>query len=173
MIFDIPHLHVGEERISIRVGKIKIRSVLLATWLYQMTVEWYPQNDYRLEVWEGKHTTWNEQGKKRVPSEPHPEPGDSLLLFFAKDSCEKPGFHGWAVVSKWTDGERMTLTPVAPSDQLKMHPWGDTIAMNLADEVRGSPRRATFWLVDPQIARKIEAGIMSWPYRVAHPESRK
>jgi hypothetical protein len=140
----------------------------MATWLHQLTQRRWSPSKYRLDIWEGECTDWDDIGEVTgSPSHPEPQPGDTVLLVYAPYKCESPGFYGWAVVLKWTASptkkkKRLYFRPVAPSDQLKMRPWGNAQAMNLFNKVRGKPGRDTLYFVDDKLARKIASGIASW-----------
>ena|SRR5579862_392821 len=53
----------------------------MSAWLYQMSqTNYYPEN-CRLEIWEGTEQTW--LGGHGVTPDYHPEPGDSVVFFYA------------------------------------------------------------------------------------------
>src|SRR5207253_6918457 len=80
----------------------------------------------------------------------------------------EPGFYGWALVLDWHEDERgMYFRPVAPSDHLKMHPWWDDAAKDIADKVRGKVKQGTLWEVPEDLAADISAGITAWLNRSA------
>jgi len=56
----------------------------------------------------------------------------------------------------------MYFRPVSPSDQLKMHPWWDDGAKEIADKVRGKVKQGTLWEVPDELAADISAGITAW-----------
>ena len=56
----------------------------------------------------------------------------------------------------------MYFRPVAPSDHLKMHPWWDSAAKEVADAVRGKVKQGTLWEVPDDLAAVISAGITAW-----------
>src|SRR4051794_26438942 len=136
-------------------------------WLYQLTQAEWPINSYRLDIWEGERWRW---GVKRVVgTEKTPVPGDTICFYYARADCPAPGFCGWAVVLQWVeegDARRVYFRPVAPSDQLKMRPWGNEEARKVADAVRGPVPRGTLWLVGEASAAMIGAGIARWVHGV-------
>jgi hypothetical protein len=89
-----------------------------------------------------------------------------VLFAYAKANCGSYGFYGWAVVLGWTTNASKAGTlrfrPVAPSDRLKMRPWGTGAAMRIFDDVRGRPPRGTLWFVEDARAARIADGITSW-----------
>jgi hypothetical protein len=56
----------------------------------------------------------------------------------------------------------MYFRPVAPSDYLKMHPWWNTAAKDIADAVRGKVKQGTLWEVPDDLSTAISAGITAW-----------
>ena len=77
---------------------------------------------------------------------------------------EKPGFYGWAVSLEWypnTDSP-LYFRPVAPSDYLKMWPWWNQAAADLADDVRGTMKQGTLWRIPQPLAEKLRSGLAEW-----------
>ncbi len=138
----------------------------MTMWFYQLSQSFWPPESYRLDIWENERWSWPVGNK--ISSGESPKPGDTVAFFYAPTGCKEPGFYGWAVVLGWEDGEgkekdRIYFRPVAPSNRLKMHPWGDKKALDLADSVRGKMTKATLWLItDDQLKAAISAGILSW-----------
>jgi hypothetical protein len=131
-------------------------------WLYQLSQEkWSPKN-YRLDIWENERWKW--PVGRAVGSDEKPEPGDIAVFFYAHTGGGQPGFYGWAVILQWLEDEerRLYFRPVAPSDQLKMHPWWDEEARRVANEVRGEVKQGTLWRVPDRLASAIAAGLTAW-----------
>ena len=75
----------------------------MAMWLYQMSEdikspEQWPINEYRLEVWEGER---QEFSFRTIRGSEIPQPGDTIVFYYAKTACDEPGFYGWAVIAVW------------------------------------------------------------------------
>jgi hypothetical protein len=134
----------------------------MAMWLYQLSEKDWSANNYRLDVWEGERWEW--RIGRMIGSESPPAPGDTVVFFYAPSGSSEPGFYGWAVILLWTieDSPRFYFRPVAPSDQLKMYPWGDEEAIAIADKVRGTVKRGTLWPVPENLAVAIGRGINAW-----------
>jgi hypothetical protein len=119
----------------------------------------WPPNSYRLDIWERERWTWP-VGRK---SKGTPKPGDKVVFFYAPSGGIEPGFYGWAIVLDWHEDERgMYFRPVAPSDHLKMHPWWDAAAKNVANAVRGKVKRGTLWEVPENLSTALCGGITAW-----------
>lgn len=134
----------------------------MATWLYQMNQRlWDPQR-YRTEIWEGERWAWPVGMKFGAGKTP--EPGDTIVFFYAPTGGRDAGFYGWSVVLEWLEdaGSQLRFRPVAPSDHLKMHPWWDDSAAELADKIRGRVKQGTMWPVQEDIERQLRAGITKW-----------
>ncbi len=52
--------------------------------------------------------------------------------------------------------------PVAPSDYLKMHPWCDGAAEEIADAIRGGTKTGTMWPISAAHAKRVREGITAW-----------
>jgi hypothetical protein len=134
-------------------------------WFYQLSEDYWPPTSYRIDIWENERWSWPVGNK--ISAGATPQPGDTIVFFYSK-GCSEPGFYGWAVVLSWEEGtnnekDRLYFRPVSPSDRLKMHPWGNPAALQLADDVRGKMRQATLWLIgDENTKNAINAGILSW-----------
>src|SRR5882762_1577411 len=132
----------------------------MAMWLYQMDQLQWPPNSYRIDIWENERWSWT---IGRRATSVRPVRGDRIVFFYAPSGGDEPGFYGWAVVLEMHDDERgMYFRPVAPSDQLKMHPWWDAEAKALADKVRGKVKQGTLWPVSEDLAVAISVGITTW-----------
>jgi len=137
----------------------------MAMWLYQMNQRQWTPNSYRMDIWEGQRWAW---GIGRKGTTGSPQPGDRLLFFYAPSGGEEGGFNGWAIVLDCHDDERgMYFRPVAPSDHLKMDPWWDDSARDIADLVRGKVKQGTLWRVPDELPKAISNGITSWLSRSA------
>lgn len=134
----------------------------MAMWLYQMSQRDWPPNNYRLDIWENERWKW--PVGRMVGSEDTPAPGDTAVFFYAPSGGSEAGFYGWAVILQWLEeGERrFYFRPVAPSDQLKMHPWWDEEARRIANQVRGEVKQGTLWRVPDELVPAIGAGITAW-----------
>jgi len=131
----------------------------VAMWLYQMDQRQWPPNSYRLDIWE-ERWTWPVGRKASTGS---PKPGDRVVFFYAPSGGIEPGFYGWALVLDWHEDERgMYFRPVAPSDHLKMYPWWDPAAKDIADAVRGKVKQGTLWEVPEDLSAEISRGITAW-----------
>lgn len=132
----------------------------MTMWLYQMDQSQWPPNSYRLDIWENERWSWPVGRKASAAS---PAPGDRVVFFYAPKGGEAPGFYGWAIVLDWhQDGRGMYFRPVSPSDHLKMHPWWDADAKDIADAVRGKVKQGTLWEVPDKLTAAISAGITRW-----------
>ena len=115
----------------------------MAMWLYQLSQNDWPPNNYRLEVWEGERWAW--PVRRMTGGDDPPREGDRVVFFYAPSRGSEAGFYGWAIVLDWREEERsLYFRAVAPSDQLKMHPWWEApsnLKRNLeAGLCRGKPR---------------------------------
>jgi hypothetical protein len=135
----------------------------MAMWLYQMNQGQWSPNKYRLDIWEGERWVWP-VGKKL--STGSPTPGDRVVFFYALAGGIEPGFYGWAIILDWREDEederRMYFRPVAPSDHLKMHPWGDDAAARIANDIRGKVKMGTLWKVPDGLSTAISDGVTAW-----------
>jgi len=134
----------------------------MAMWLYQMNQKQWPPESYRLDIWENERWTWPVGRKASTGS---PKPGDRVIFFYAPAGGPEPGFYGWAIVLDWRhdeEGQRLYFRPVAPSDHLKMHPWWNDAAEEIAEKVRGKVKQGTLWEIPDDLAADICAGITAW-----------
>jgi len=132
----------------------------MTMWLYQMDQRQWPPNSYRVDIWENERWSWPVGRKASTGS---PRAGDRVVFFYAPSGGIEPGFYGWAIVLDWHEDERgMYFRPVFPSDHLKMHPWWDAAAKDIADDVRGRVKQGTMWEVPDSLAAAISAGITAW-----------
>lgn len=134
----------------------------MAMWLYQMNQKQWPPGSYRLDIWENERWTWP-VGKKS--SRRSPQLGDRVVFFYSPSGGSEPGFYGWAIVLDWRhdeEGQRIYFRPVVPSDHLKMHPWWDDAAREIAERVRGKVKQGTLWEVPEELTVAISAGITAW-----------
>jgi hypothetical protein len=94
-------------------------------WLYQLSADLWGPERYRLKIWEGERWNWPVGG--RSGGGHVPQPGDTVIFFYAPSGAEEPGFYGLAVVLEWYDVSSSPLyfRPTSPSDFLKMCPWWD------------------------------------------------
>jgi hypothetical protein len=129
-------------------------------WLYQMDQRQWSPNSYRVDIWENERWSWPVGRKASTGT---PDAGDRIVFFYAPSGGVEPGFYGWAVVLDWHEDERgLYFRPVAPSDHLKMHPWWNAAAKEVADEIRGKVKQGTLWQVPSNLAVAISTGITAW-----------
>lgn len=137
----------------------------MATWLYQINQQLWPPEWYRIRIWEGERWYWPVGQIRGSKGTGDPEPGDTVVFFYARTGGRDYGFYGWAVLLEWRnwDGEKgMYFRPVAPSDWLKMDPWRDEDALRLADEIRGPVKQGTLWSVPDELVDQLRSGIVRW-----------
>lgn len=93
-----------------------------------------------------------------------------MAFFYAPSGGLEPGFYGWAVILDWhQDGRGLYFRPVAPSDHLKMHPWWDDEAREVANRIRGKVKQGTLWRVPEDLAKDIAVGMTGWVGRQVEP----
>ncbi len=157
----------GPVNSSVRRRNLSLEADIMSMWMYQINQRsWSPQR-YRLEIWERERWAWpvgNMAGAGKMP-----EPGDTVVFFYAPSGGIDPGFYGWAVILEWLEGTdtQLYFRPVAPSDHLKMHPWWDSEAHLLADDIRGRMKQRTLWIISDDLATRLRRGITSWIAGVA------
>lgn len=134
----------------------------MSMWFYQLSQKRWSPERYRLEIWEHEKTRWS-VGDKPPPRDV-PEPGDTVVFFYAPTGGNEPGFYGWAVVLKWypKSASPLYFRPVAPSDCLKMRPWWNETGAALADEIRGTVKQGTLWRVSQPLSEKLRSGLAAW-----------
>lgn len=138
----------------------------MSMWLYQINQKlWEPQR-YRVEIWERERWSWS-VGRKVGATEEPPRQGDTVVFFYARTGGPDLGFYGWAVITEWLPGDRdnqdqMYFRPVAPSDHLKMHPWGTKEAEELANQIRGKVKQGNLWRVPENLSVSVRRGITRW-----------
>jgi hypothetical protein len=134
----------------------------MTTWLYQMSEKYWSPERYRFEIWEGEKWAWP-VGKKAL-GENVPQAGDTVAFFFAHYGGSDPGFYGWAVVLDWyaNSDTPLMFRPAAPSDHLKMHPWWNDEASQLADAIRGKMKQRTLWVVSDDLVDRLRQGVTAW-----------
>lgn len=129
----------------------------MAHWLYQMSTEYYSHERYRTEVWEGTTVTnWGIGESKRKPTEI--QPGEIVILFFARTGAYDPGIFGWGIITLF-DKEVINFRPSSPSDYLKMNPLWDNEIKSITDEIRGGMPQGTMYEVDSVILGQIRKKI--------------
>jgi hypothetical protein len=98
-----------------------------------------------------------------MPADQELRPGDTVVFFYAPSGGDDPGFYGWAVILDVPENSgEIYFRPIAPSDALKMCPWWDDTAKELANDVRGKVKQGTMFLVTPDLRNRIRLGIRSW-----------
>jgi hypothetical protein len=131
----------------------------MAVCLYQMSHKDWPPERYREEVWERELVSWP---AGRVIGKSEPEPGDSMILWYAKTGNPDPGLYGWGVIvgtSAIQNRKRVRWRPVSPSDYLKMNPILDDEIAGIIDQIRKGMPRATMWPIPPEQIRSIRSRI--------------
>lgn len=129
----------------------------MAHWLYQMASYQFSLTRYRTEVWEGTVVTnWGIGESKRRPN--NVQPGELIILFYAKTGTQDPGIYGWGVIT-FFDEEVINFRPSSPSDYLKLNPvWDDEIS-DIVDDIRGGMPQGTMYEVDDDTLGKIREKI--------------
>jgi hypothetical protein len=130
----------------------------MSTWFYQMDQRIWSPERYRLEIWEGE--TWAWPARRIVAGGERPGAGDTVAFFYTRTGGDDPGFYGWAVVLEWfaQASHQLKFRPAAPSDKLKMFPWGDEQAMEIANSIRGKVKQGTLWLVRESLVERCAEG---------------
>jgi hypothetical protein len=88
-----------------------------------------------------------------------------VVFFNSRSGAADSGFYGWAIILEWYEAlgpANMYFRPVAPSDTLKMNPWGDGDALALADEIRGRVKQGTLWRIADEMVPRLRKGIFEW-----------
>ena len=133
----------------------------MSMWLYQMNQESWAPGRYRCEIWEGERWSWG-VGRK-VGAKQQPQPGDTVVFFYARTGGADPGFYGWAVITEWLpEQDTLYFRPMAPSDQLKMHPWWDKEVIALAEDIRGKVKQGTLWRIPEELCDRLRRGLTQW-----------
>lgn len=139
----------------------------MSVWLYQMSQqEWSPER-FRFDVWENERWKWmlrhDDGDNMRILGSERPQPGDTVIYFFAEKDCPEPGFYGWGVVlTEWSENAReLYFRPAAPTDQLKMRPWWNDEAKKLSNEIR-NPSQGTLRRLSLTDAQRIQKEIFAW-----------
>ncbi len=127
----------------------------MSMWLYQITHDVWPPSRFRIEIWEGERWRWPVGAMVGTEM---PAPGDRVVFYYAKTGAAEPGFYGWGVVIESYDKE-MYFRPVRPTDELKMYPWWDDEAAELADLIRGKMKQRTLWPIPEDLISRVAAGI--------------
>lgn len=92
-----------------------------------------------------------------------------MVFFYAPTGRADPGFYGWAVVLEWLrEGGVIYFRPVSPSDRLKMHPWWDEKAAELAERIRGRVKQGTLWRVPEDLVPELREGLVAWACSPGH-----
>ncbi len=132
--------------------------------MYQLNQKSWPPSRYRLEIWEGERWSW--PVRKGLIKGEKIKAGDTIVFFYALTGGDDPGFYGWAVVLEWfEENHDLYFRAVAPSDHLKMHPWWDEQAREIADKIRGRMKQQTIWRVSDDHEDRLREGITSWVRR--------
>lgn len=134
----------------------------MSTWLFQLSPKVWSPEEYRQEVWQGQTCNW--PLRRRPSAANSPALGDTLLLFYSATGGKDPGFYGWAVVLQWVPQSPTPLCfrPAPPSDYMKMHPWWDEEAAELANAIRQPVKVGTLWRVPDALVARIREGVRRW-----------
>jgi hypothetical protein len=133
----------------------------MSMWLYQINQQWWGPQRYRVEIWEDERWSWP-VGRK-IGAEEQPQPGDTVVFFYAPSGGTDAGFYGWAVITEWlADQDTLYFRPVAPSNHLKMYPWWDTEAHELAEKIRGKVKQGTLWRIPDDLSFQVRRGLTRW-----------
>ena len=136
-------------------------------WLYQLSHDIYPLEQYRLDVWQDQVLEWP-TGRVMTTDGARPTPGDSVVLWYAKKHAEEPGIVGWGIVldfrppSALNDEDTLAWRPVFPSDALKMHPLYSADLQEVVERIRGPMPQGTMWQVEQPEAHTLALAIRSW-----------
>jgi hypothetical protein len=145
----------------------------MESWLYQMSdIRTYEPRDYLQEMWEGWEIDWRHHisvTRKTPRDRNNPAAGDRIVFARCK-SVEFPGFYGWGVITRYEPVPEQDdpnfvclmfrLTP--PSDQLKMSPWADKVAIDFLDEIRAGAWQGTMFHLRPAHMLAFQRGIGRW-----------
>ena len=132
----------------------------MSMWLYQMSQTLWSPERYRLDIWEGERWSWP---VGRRAGRIDPERGDTVVFFYSATGGDDPGFYGWAVIlDVREEGKAIYFRTVPPSDYLKMCPWWDESAQQIANEIRGKVRQGTLWPVPTKLRDQLRVGIRAW-----------
>ena len=115
----------------------------MTCWLYQMTIEKWPYERYRAEVWEGA-VTLNWKVREIIPRKGMRQYGDIIIFYYIKSDKIDPGIYGWGVVL-WCNGDDIHFRPSSPSDYLKMNPLWDKEVEQIIENIRGNWAEATMF----------------------------
>jgi len=137
----------------------------MSNWLYQINQEKWEPERFRMEIWENERWQWT-VNQAYGATDGGPRPGDSVAFYYAKAGGADPGFYGWAVILEYHrahDGDKtLYFRPVAPTNHLKMHPWWDAEAEDVAKTVRQPMYQGTLFPVPDELWRRIRRGITTW-----------
>ena len=129
----------------------------MSTWLYQLNAEDWSPETFRCEIWEGRSWHWS-YGRKQDTA--RPEPGDTIVFFYAPSGCTDPGFYGWAVLERHhPESPTLYFLPAAPTNLLKMDPWWDDDAKKLVDAIRGKMTQATLFRIKDEQRKSLRAAL--------------
>ncbi|MBI4586022.1 MAG: hypothetical protein HY717_18590 [Planctomycetes bacterium] len=133
----------------------------MSMWLYQINQKVWSPERFRLEIWEDERWQW--PVGRIINADGSPLPGETIVFFYAPSGGKEPGFYGWAVLLEWLeDYKYMLFRPVTPTNHLKMHPWWNSKAMKLAEDIRGKVKQGTLWNIPEKFHKELRIGITSW-----------
>ncbi len=139
----------------------------MAYWLYQMSVKVYKHENYRRAVWEGSITSDFDLGQVN-PRGREPQPGDTVVFFYAESGALEPGIYGWGIVLDCL-AELMSFRAAAPSDYLKMNPLWDKDIDQKINAIRGKMAQGTLWELDINQFDGLKKRIGQFVYGSPHP----
>jgi hypothetical protein len=101
--------------------------------------------------------------RKRMFAHEAPTPGDIVVCFYAPAGCDRPGFCGLGLVTKYLPKtRRFDWIPLPPTNVLKQRPWWDERAKEIAELVRAQSPRATMYSVPAVLDTDLRRGLFTW-----------
>ena len=134
----------------------------MSRWLYQMSEDAWPVDNYRRQVKERKVLRW--PARKVVFAHGRtPSPGDLIVCFYAPSHCRHPGVCGFGLITKYLPKtRRFDWLALPPTDTLKHDPWWDERAEEIADLVRAQSPRGTMYLLPAALDTDLRRGMFVW-----------
>lgn len=133
------------------------------SWLYQMSTQHWPEENYRTDVWEGEPVTFSVGRVNGAARDERPAHGDRIFCWYAETVSRAPGLCGWGVVLSLRERREVMLVwrPVFPSDLLKLRPLIDREVTSLVEVIRHGMPRGTLWLMPHSAAEALTAKVLS------------
>jgi len=136
----------------------------MSRWFYQMSETSWPSENYRREVSEGKVVRW--PTRKRMFAHESPAAGDIIICFYAPAACDRPGVCGFGIVTKYLPKtRRLDWLVLPPTNALKLRPWWDERAREIAELVRAQSPRGTMYALPAVIDSDLRRGLFAWTGR--------